>query len=97
MSFRMSEPRGMTSRGMQVLRTNSQKRQILLLLYLPHEEEGTRMKRGKEEYVGRGSCDWLEESKFPHPQSCLGHPKTTPSILHTFLELLHKPLELRGT
>ena len=29
------------------------------LLSQPDEEEGTRMKEGKEEHFGRGSSDWL--------------------------------------
>ena len=62
--FQITEDRIMISKGVCSItrRTNSQKRQILLLLYFPHEEEGTRMKEGRKRHVGRGSCYWLEES-----------------------------------
>ena len=72
-------------------------RQILPVIYSIHEEEGTRRKEGKEEHEGRGCSDWLQETKFPHPQSCPGHPKTTPSILHRILALLHTTLEFGET
>ena len=82
---------------MYASRTNSQRKANPSLKYISYEEEGTRRKEGKEEHEGRGCSDWLQETKFPHPQSCPGHPKTTPSILHTTLASLHKPLEFGET